>query len=156
METTCTLPGCPIAGSGNPTTGRGEPPFFSAESTTPGEAAHVRDVFGPRNDCAGDADLLCESAGHQPEPPGPIIEPRASHMLLAERTRSNVLPTDYENPSIANKLFAAVRRDESRDVRTGLSATAEHPPSVDHTPRRRLIRRRVRPSEFASCSSPPE
>ena len=119
MET-CTLPGCPIAGSGNPTTGRGEPPFFPAESTTPGEAAHVTDVFGPRNDCAGDADLLCESAGHQPEPPGPIIEPRASQMLLDERTslqRSDVRPTDYTNPTIANNLFAAVQRDESKKTK---------------------------------------
>ena len=102
LETTCTIPGCPNMVSGDPTNRRDETPFFSAESTTPGEADHVTDVLGPRNDCAGGADLLRESTEHQPEPPGPIIEPRASHMLLAERTRSNVLPTDYENPTQHN------------------------------------------------------
>ena len=91
METTCTIPGCPNMVSGEPTNGRDETPFFSAESTTPGEADHVTDVLGPRNDCAGGADLPRESIEHQSEQLGLIKEPRTSHMLMTE---SNV-PTTY-------------------------------------------------------------
>ena len=107
METTCTLLGDRAASPGNPTTGRGEPPFLSAESTTPGEADNVANVFCPRNDCTGAVNLPHELGGHQTEPPGPIIEPRDSHELLGERPnlkRLDFLHHGTDVPTIANKV----------------------------------------------------
>ena len=99
METACTLLRDPAASSGNPSTGRGEPPFLSAESTTPGEADNVADVFCPRNDTAEDANLPRELEEHQTEPPGPISEPRASHELLGERPNSKELDVPPHEPA---------------------------------------------------------
>ena len=84
METACTSLRDPAASSGNPGPGRDEPPFLSAESPTPGEADNVADVFRPRNDYAGDANLPSELEEHQAEPASPISEPRASHELLGD------------------------------------------------------------------------
>ena len=106
--------------SGDPTNRRDETPFFSAESTTPGEADHVTDVLGPRNDCAGGADLLRESTVYQSEQPGPITEPRTSHMLSTERTRPDVLTTYSTNTTIANEpVLAGVQHGKGEDVKAG-------------------------------------
>ena len=72
--------------SGNPTNGRDETPFLSAENSIPGEVdTVVRDAFHPRDHCEEDANLPSELKKQHDGPDGLINEPRASHKLIGER-----------------------------------------------------------------------
>ena len=78
--------------SGNPTNGRDETPFLSAENSIPGEVdTVVRDAFHPRGHCEGDANLPSELEKQYDGLDSPINEPRTSHMLLTEPN----VPTTY-------------------------------------------------------------
>ena len=86
METACTSLKARADSSGNPGTGRDEPPFLSAENPIPGEVdTVVRDASHPRDHCEEDANLPSELKEQHDGPDGPINEPRASHERIGER-----------------------------------------------------------------------
>ena len=86
METTCTSLKARHDGSGNPGTGRDEPPFLSAENSIPGEVdTVVRGAFHPRDHCEEDASLPSEEKKGKDGLGSPINKPRASHKLIGER-----------------------------------------------------------------------
>ena len=156
METACTVLRDPAASSGNPGTGRGEPPFLSAESTTPGEADNVANVFCPRNDCTGAVNLSHELGEHQTEPPGPIIEPRDNYELLGELTdlqRPDVQPTYSTNTTGFTSNYVSIhlsncaptgRAGQAAELDRGHTSAEKFPGA----PRRDLTRNRVKAQIF--------
>ena len=72
--------------SGNPTNGRDETPFLSAENSIPGEVdTVVRGAFHPRDHCEEDASLPSDKKKGEDGLNSPINKPRASHRLIGER-----------------------------------------------------------------------
>ena len=89
METACTSLPARADSSGNPGTGRDEPPFLSAENPIPGEIdTVVRDDFYPRDYCEEDANLPSVNHEQLDGLDSQISRPRTSHGLKGERPTS--------------------------------------------------------------------